>query len=185
MKKQKAQAALINQQRLRCCYHPHRQNVVTTRKNFVGVECTGLEANYEATPSSSDDYDSLSEFINTLPPSVQRLLGNVCEQDIDPAKWIEQLKQGKVESAMVGLVKDGVGTYVVVLKCEDSNIRFQGPVDCHLDLIQSYRAELMGILSLSYFLWCITSMMKEDIPAQKAHIDNLLAVRVNNEKEVS
>eukprot|EP00957_Ditylum_brightwellii_P176016 13403330-Ditylum_brightwellii.AAC.1 len=79
------------------------------------------------------------------------LLGNVCEQDIDSTKQIELLKQGKVESAMDGLVKDGICTYAVVLKCEDSNIRLQGPVDCHPGLFQSYCAELAGILGLSYF----------------------------------
>eukprot|EP00957_Ditylum_brightwellii_P208023 15355529-Ditylum_brightwellii.AAC.1 len=92
------------------------------------------------------------------------------------------LQAGIVVTAPDGSVKDSHGTYVVIFKAGNSELQFQGPVDYHPLLIQSYRAELTGLLAIQALLKCLSDNCKEEIMSEViAHIDNISAVAANNQ----
>eukprot|EP00957_Ditylum_brightwellii_P031894 2418463-Ditylum_brightwellii.AAC.1 len=99
------------------------------------------------TPIKIEQKDNLS-YIESLDPQLQRLPGNLKDQDIDTEFWIAALQASIVETASDGSVKDGQGAYAVIFTAGGRELWFQGPVDCHPSLIQSYRAELTGLLAI-------------------------------------
>eukprot|EP00957_Ditylum_brightwellii_P068316 5186221-Ditylum_brightwellii.AAC.1 len=90
----------------------------------------------------SVDLLSFCSYIESLDPQSQRILGNLKDQEVDTEFWIAALQAGIVESASDRSVKDNKGTYAVIFTVGERKIWFQGPVNCHPSLIQSYRAEL-------------------------------------------
>eukprot|EP00957_Ditylum_brightwellii_P167745 12770013-Ditylum_brightwellii.AAC.1 len=64
------------------------------------------------------DRTSFTEYLASLDPELQRLLGNLSQQDIDTDYWIAALRAEIVTAASDGSVKLGCGTYAVVSKLE-------------------------------------------------------------------
>eukprot|EP00957_Ditylum_brightwellii_P130489 9954958-Ditylum_brightwellii.AAC.1 len=83
---------------------------------------------------------------------MKQLLGNLHTQKADAQYWIRKIYDNKVQAASDGSVKDKSGTYAMVFQIEAKALRFQGPVECDPSLLKSYRAELIGILAMYYFL---------------------------------
>eukprot|EP00957_Ditylum_brightwellii_P037335 2825805-Ditylum_brightwellii.AAC.1 len=128
---------------------------------------------------------SFSEYLSNFDPHLHCLLGNLFNQDIDPDLWLSVLQAGTVKVASNSLVKDNMHTYAVVFASGDQVIRFQGPVNCHTTMIQSYRAELTGILAIYDHVNCITDYRHKQIPIKMmAHVNNVLAVWRNNQDNV-
>eukprot|EP00957_Ditylum_brightwellii_P188289 14334380-Ditylum_brightwellii.AAC.1 len=91
------------------------------------------------------------------------------------------LKEGRVTITLDGLVKSQTGTYAVIFQVGKSEICFQGPVDCHTDLLQSYRAELAEILAAYYLVQCFKTFFDvQTLLRLTAHVDNISAVKINN-----
>eukprot|EP00957_Ditylum_brightwellii_P096224 7329805-Ditylum_brightwellii.AAC.1 len=66
-------------------------------------------------------------------------------------------------------------------KTEAKALRFQGPVDCDPSLLQSYCAELTGILVTYYFLKYLSTYSQTSVIVEvTTHVDNILAVEINN-----
>eukprot|EP00957_Ditylum_brightwellii_P191886 14607648-Ditylum_brightwellii.AAC.1 len=82
---------------------------------------------------------SFATYLSSLDLGWQRLLGNLAQQGIDKEFWISALQAGTVEVVSDGSVKGGSGTYAVVFKSGKKLLWFQGPVDCHPQLLQSYQ----------------------------------------------
>eukprot|EP00957_Ditylum_brightwellii_P199103 15176855-Ditylum_brightwellii.AAC.1 len=91
------------------------------------------------------DADSFTVYLSSLDPTLKHLLGNLLEQDIDIEFWLAAFQYGTLVGTSDGSVKNG-----------------QGPVDCHPSLLQSYRAELTGILAVYCILKCMRKYSKEE-----------------------
>eukprot|EP00957_Ditylum_brightwellii_P010694 809987-Ditylum_brightwellii.AAC.1 len=99
--------------------------------------------------------------------------------------WVEAFRTGNVEAASDGSVKSGISTYAVVFTSGRKHLRFQGLIDCHPALIQSYRAELTSLLVIYYFMWCLSTFAQCSCPEIPAHVDNSAAVTANNVEELA
>eukprot|EP00957_Ditylum_brightwellii_P059694 4532176-Ditylum_brightwellii.AAC.1 len=77
----------------------------------------------------SVDLLSFQSYIKSLDPQLQRILGNIQDQEVDTEFWIAVLQAGIVETASDGSVKYGKGTYTVIYTAGERELRFQGPVD--------------------------------------------------------
>eukprot|EP00957_Ditylum_brightwellii_P151038 11501029-Ditylum_brightwellii.AAC.1 len=88
--------------------------------------------------SNSVDWQSFCLYLESLHPVLQCLLGNLAEQEVDVDFWIVALQSGIVVAASDSSVKDGKGMYAVIFKTGKKELQFQGPVDCHPSLLQSY-----------------------------------------------
>eukprot|EP00957_Ditylum_brightwellii_P206565 15349026-Ditylum_brightwellii.AAC.1 len=126
--------------------------------------CTHLIDSFVLDAQNNSIYwQSFSLYLESLNPTIQRLLGNLADQEVDVDFWIAALQSGIVVAASDGLVKDGKGTYAVIFKAGEKELRFQGPVDCHPSLLQ-----------LDY--------SQEEIECEViAHVDNTAAVTANNQ----
>eukprot|EP00957_Ditylum_brightwellii_P040015 3028446-Ditylum_brightwellii.AAC.1 len=80
---------------------------------------------------------TFQDYMGNLNPTLHHLQGNLGEQDINAELWIQALKEGRVTIASDGSVKSQTGTYAVIFQADESVICFQGPVDCHTDLLQT------------------------------------------------
>eukprot|EP00957_Ditylum_brightwellii_P206140 15347006-Ditylum_brightwellii.AAC.1 len=72
----------------------------------------------------------------------------------------------------------------IVFQAGEKAIQFQGPVDGHPSCLQSYRAELTGILTIYHMLKCLKCYSKENFGIEiTAHVDNITAVNANNQHQ--
>eukprot|EP00957_Ditylum_brightwellii_P209719 15362919-Ditylum_brightwellii.AAC.1 len=131
----------------------------------------------------SIDLNLFRAYLESLDPRIQQLLGNLRDKDVDVKFWITALQSGIVVTASDGSVKDGQGTYAVIFMAGDKELRFQGPVDCHPLLLQSYRAELTGLLAIWVLLECLSNYRREDISGKVlAYVNNVSAMNANNQE---
>eukprot|EP00957_Ditylum_brightwellii_P105165 8016598-Ditylum_brightwellii.AAC.1 len=75
--------------------------------------------------------------IEQLPEHIQQFLGNFLTQDVDNS-WLQELEEGNVQITSDWLVVKQHGYFAVVLHMEDDKLHFQGPHNCHGNLISSY-----------------------------------------------
>eukprot|EP00957_Ditylum_brightwellii_P148525 11309246-Ditylum_brightwellii.AAC.1 len=105
-------------------------------------------------------------------------------QSVDLLSFRSYIETGIVETASDGSVKDGQGTYAVIFTAGGKELWFQGPVDCHPSLIQSYRAELTGLLAIKLLLKRLGDYSNEEIVSNiMAYLDNKSAVTANNQDD--
>eukprot|EP00957_Ditylum_brightwellii_P116438 8881646-Ditylum_brightwellii.AAC.1 len=98
--------------------------------------------------------------------------------------WIAALQAGIVETASDGTVKDGKGTYVVIFTAGERELWFQGLVDCHPSLIQSYRVELTGLSAIRLLLKHLRDCSNEEIVSDVvAYVNNKATITANNQNE--
>eukprot|EP00957_Ditylum_brightwellii_P019049 1434080-Ditylum_brightwellii.AAC.2 len=138
------------------------------------------------TPTQQQEITTLSfqDYINTYPAYMKHILGTLLEQDIDANYWITIISDIRVTITSDGLVKAGTGTFAVILKMDDQDLYFQGPVDCHQTLIESYQSKLTGILATYYILQCLKEYIQQSIQSDLVlHVDSISATAVNNIKE--
>eukprot|EP00957_Ditylum_brightwellii_P027898 2108057-Ditylum_brightwellii.AAC.1 len=112
------------------------------------------------------DQDNFESYLTHLDPCLQHLLGNLQSQEVDVDFWVAALQSRIVETASDSLVKDGIGSYAVIFLAGDNEFRFQGPVDCHPSMIQSYQAELTGLLAIWILISCLKDYSKEEVETQ-------------------
>eukprot|EP00957_Ditylum_brightwellii_P053232 4036529-Ditylum_brightwellii.AAC.1 len=137
---------------------------------------------FETEPEYNETPTTYANLTAGLPSHVTPLLGNFSEQEIDPLFWIEELNKGSLTNVTDGSVKDGKGSYAVILKAGNQTLQFQGPVFCHLNLIASYQAELSGILALHYLLLTFVSFAGRPITEPTLlYCDNKAAVAASSE----
>eukprot|EP00957_Ditylum_brightwellii_P052285 3965542-Ditylum_brightwellii.AAC.1 len=150
----------------------HNSRIICS--GLIDMFLTNLESGH-LPPATFQDY------IGNLDPNLRHLLGNLAEQDINAKLWIQALKEGRVTIALDDLVKSQTGTYAVIFWAGKSEICFQGPVGCHTDLLQSYQAELTGILVAYYLVQYFKTFFDvQTLPKLTAHVDNISAVKMNN-----
>eukprot|EP00957_Ditylum_brightwellii_P005670 432249-Ditylum_brightwellii.AAC.1 len=112
---------------------------------------------------------------------MKRILGNLFEQDIDAEIWVSALREGKVNLVSDRSVLHGKGTFAVIFKSAEREIHFQGLADCYPSLIQSYCAELTGILAIYYLLKCFKQYGSLDQSSEViAHVDIISVVSMTN-----
>eukprot|EP00957_Ditylum_brightwellii_P067596 5131225-Ditylum_brightwellii.AAC.3 len=165
---------------------PPQSAVFTPIRRFWDqVICTGLIDSFMLDHQScAVELSSFTAYLSSLDLVLQWLLGNLSQQDIDIDFWISALQAGTVEVALDGSMKEGCRTYAVIFKSGDKFIRFQGPVDCHLSLLQSYRTELMDILAIYYLLKYLRAFSTDTLKCKiTAHVDSITVVNSNNQKK--
>eukprot|EP00957_Ditylum_brightwellii_P134077 10221956-Ditylum_brightwellii.AAC.2 len=147
------------------------------------IICTSLMDKSISSPPDAIIATEFSAFLHQLNPSIKELLGNLHTQEVDVQYWICKINENKVQAALDGSVKDGSGTYAMVLQTEAKELRYQSPVDCDLSLLQSYRTELTGILATHYLLKYLSVYSQASVKAEvSTHVDNILAVEMNNQE---
>eukprot|EP00957_Ditylum_brightwellii_P171474 13053989-Ditylum_brightwellii.AAC.1 len=112
---------------------------------------------------------------------MKRGLGNLNPTEVDVEYWLNALQEGSVNIVSDGSVTKGKEYYALLLKKKDRQLQFQGPCDGDLQLISSYRAELMGILALYYLLDAMVEYQQTVLDQPLTiHVDNMVAVRTSN-----
>eukprot|EP00957_Ditylum_brightwellii_P203971 15337007-Ditylum_brightwellii.AAC.1 len=174
----------------------HRDAYFVEDKNKVYVKnMHGCYVCHKHTPRSISMYELMTVQLPSPPsnavftptkklpdPHIQCILGDLADQDIDADYWATMANDGKVSVTSDGSVRDVTGTYAVIFKTRDKEIRFQGLVDCHTSLIQLYCTELTGILTIYYLIQCIKKYSNIKITETlTSHVDNISVVAMNNQ----
>jgi hypothetical protein len=135
----------------------------------------------QQTALATTSLPSFAEYIGIQPPHIQRLLGNLHTDNINPDYWIQAITEGTVTIATDGSVAKRKGYFAVVFHTDESTIRFQGPCDGNDALMTSYRTELTGILSALYLLQALIKFTGTTPPAvPPLFCDNISAVKRTN-----